>query len=83
MKELNQKEISGIGYEIQLYHSKENGKYTEQTGNGAMVIQCNNIGEVAQWFARYSWGSMYEDSNLARPTVWHNGKPWCKYSEII
>lgn len=78
------KERTNKGYEIQLYYSKENGKYTSQTGQEREVIQCDNIGEVAQWFARNAWGSIYEDSNIARPTVWLDGMKWCfdEYSEV-
>lgn len=83
MQEINKR--TGEGYEIQLYYPKERGQYREKTGNESTVIQCDNIGEVAQWFARRSWGSVYGDSDTANPTVWFNGKPWCKYeySEVI
>lgn len=78
MKEIPQR--TGKGYEIQLYYGKEMGKCTEKTGNENKVIACENVGEVAQWFARNTWSSgLYEDSNLARPTVWLDGKPWCRY----
>lgn len=70
---------TGKGYEIQLYYGKEGGKYTDKTGNEREVIACDNVGEVAQWFARSSWGSgLYEDNNIARPTVWLDEKPWCR-----
>ena len=73
------------GFEIQLYYPKDNGKYTQNTGNEKEVVQCDNVKEVAQWFARNSWGSIYGDSNYANPTVWLDGKPWCrgKYSKVI
>ena len=71
-----------VGYEIQLYYPKENGKMTSQTGNEKEVIQCDNVGEVAQWFAKNSWGSgLYGDSNIANPTVFYNGTPWCRYED--
>ena len=73
------------GYEIVTYYPKERGMYTAKTGNVKEVIQCDNVGEVAQWFARNSWASPYEDSDIANPTVWYNGKRWCfqEYSEVM
>lgn len=66
------------GYEIQLYYPKNDPNY----GNEKLVIQCDNVGEVAQWFARRSWGSgLYGDSNEANPTVFYNGVPWCRYED--
>lgn len=64
------------GYEIECYYPKVNGRYTEKSGNTSHVIQCDNVGEVAQWFARRSWGRPTEDSNECCPTVWYNGAKW-------
>lgn len=75
MREIEKRENKG--YEIECYYPKEYGKYTEKTGNTRKVIQCANVGEVAQWFARRSWAAPFEDSNIACPTVWLNGKKWC------
>lgn len=76
MKEIKQRENKG--YEIQLYYPKNDINY----GNEKLVIQCDNVGEVAQWFARRSWGSgTWGDSNIANPTVFYNGVPWCRYEE--
>ena len=76
MKEIEKR--MNQGYEIQLYYPKNNPNY----GNELLVIQCDNVGEVAQWFARRSWGSgLYGDSNEANPTVFYNGVPWCRYEE--
>ena len=82
MREVSKR--TNVGYEIQFYHPKVHGEYTEMTGQNSRAIQCDNIGEVAQFFARQSWGSIYENSNCARPTVYYNGKPWCRgeYSEV-
>ncbi len=85
MKELDIPKITGKGYEIQLYHPKVKGETTRHTGKGAKVIQCDNIGEVAQWLARNTWACTYGDNNIANPSVWYNGKPWCRYeySEVM
>lgn len=74
MKEIEKR--MNQGYEVQLYYPKNDPNY----GNEKLVIQCDNVGEVAQWFARRSWGSgLYGDSNEANPTVFYNGVPWCRY----
>ena len=76
MKEIEKR--MNQGYEVQLYYSKNDPNY----GNEKLVIQCDNVGEVAQWFARRSWSSgLYGDSNEANPTVFYNGVPWCRYEE--
>lgn len=76
MKEITKR--MNKGYEIQLYYPKNDPNY----GNEKLVIQCDNVGEVAQWFARRSWGSgLYGDSNEANPTVFYDGVPWCRYEE--
>ena len=65
------------GFEIELYYPKEHGTYTDKTGNLKEVIQCDNVGEVAQFFAQRSWSAPYGDNNCANPTVWYNGTKWC------
>lgn len=72
------------GFEIELYYPKENGRYTSNTGNVKKVIQCDNVGEVAQFFARDSWAAPFGSNNYANPTVWYNGQKWCftEYSTI-
>lgn len=77
-------ERTNKGYEIVLYHPKVHGQYTNKTGQIREVVQCDNVGEVAQWFARNSWASPYENSDIACPTVWLDGKKWCfnEYSEV-
>lgn len=78
------KEKTNKGYEIVTYYPKDHGQYTSQTGNVREIVQCDNVGEVAQWFARESWSSPYGDSDYANPTVWYNGNRWCfqEYSEV-
>lgn len=71
------KEKENKGFEIVTYYPKEKGNYTEKTGKIREVIQCANVGEVAQWFARNAWAAPYGDSNYANPTVWYNGTKWC------
>lgn len=71
------------GFEIELYHPKEYGRYTPNTGNVSKVIQCDNVGEVARFFARNSWGSPFGDNNYANPTVWYNGQKWCFTEESV
>ena len=54
------------GFEIELYYPKENGRYTSNTGNVKKVIQCDNVGEVAQFFARDSWAAPF-----GHKTIYH------------
>lgn len=56
------------GYEIQWY---------TDIGDNGFVTRCDTVEELAQCLARAMWGSIKAFKN--NPTIWYNGKPWCKY----
>lgn len=71
MKRISKRE--GKGFEIVCYYPKKNGQYTANTGNQSRVFQTDSVEEVAEWFASRAWGRVFEDSDIAMPTVYLNG----------
>lgn len=69
-------ERTGKGFEIVCYYPKEHGQYTANTGNQCCVFQTDSVEEVAEWFASRAWGRVFEDSDVAMPTVYLNGERW-------
>ena len=55
-----------IGFEVQWYNDN---------GDGADVIKCDTVEELAQYLSRILWGSL--PGFKYNPSVWHNGKRWC------
>ena len=66
IKDIERRE--GNGFEVQWY---------KKNGDESRVVQCNTIEELAQYLSRILWGSVKGFEN--NPTVWHNGKPFCRY----
>lgn len=64
IKDIGNQDLEGKGYEVQWY---------TDDGDHSRVIQCNTIEALAQYLARSMW------ADPDNPTVWYNGKPWCKY----
>ena len=60
-------ERKGEGYEVQWYNDE---------GDNDRVVRCNNVQALAQYLSRCMWGDVETTNN---PTIWYNGKPWCRY----
>lgn len=81
MKRISKRE--GKGFEIVCYYPKKNGQYTANTGYQRCVFQTDSVEEVAEWFASLSWGRVFEDSDIATPTVYLNGEMWPSRSDAL
>lgn len=74
MREIKKRENKG--FEIVCYHPKIYRQYAPNTGEISRILQTDDVKEVAAWFSRRAWGRVYEDDNIANPTVYFNGKRW-------